>query len=1413
MGVNLANIKQIIIMLILLQISVSVQGSVSPAFRFEHLSTQNGLSHNSVIEIIQDCQGFMWFGTLNGLDRYDGYSFTAYRPVAGDTTGLCHNVINALFEDSRGILWIGTLNGLNRYDRSLDRFIRICHDSGDPNSLVDNRIRCITEDHTGEIWVGTEGGLSCYNPETNLFRTYLPDPNNPASLSDFIIHDIYEDSRKQLWIATEKGGINRFNRDTQTFTRYRHETSDPSKAGTSAVITLCEDQWGNLWIGTWGDGLQRFDPNVQRFKKVSLISSNKKQFTTEIITKLLIDPSGRLWICTYDAGLFILPQIPRNPVSRDIESVQHYLYNPLDETSIRSNALWAVYMDRTDVVWIGNENGGINKCDTKQSHILHYRSGISSPDRLSNNHVTSFHEDESGSVWIGTRFGGLNRFDPARNSFKVFRQIPNFYNSLNSDAILSLAGNKDHLWIGTDGSGLDRYHFKSGRFDHFKHNDRDALSVGEDAVFSLCIDRKNTLWVGTWGGGLSRLNPDGRTFTNYAVDQVNQRLNVVTSIAEDTSGSLWLGTYGKGLIYFDPAAEKMLYFSNNETDAFSLGHDNINTLFISQNGTLWIGTMGAGLNFIKYFQPDSGIAHFGRYDQSDGLPDNIIECITEDDDGFLWLGTNHGIARLNPVSREIRNFDRNDGFGQDIFYHESVLCASNGMLFFGGIDGFNVFQPYNISYNPFVPPVVITRFQVFNQTINPNSSGKNRLNRSIFITDALTLSYKDNVFSFEFAALDYSCPQKNQYAYMMEGFDRDWRTTEADRRFAAYTNLPHGEYTFRVIASNNHGLWNKTGTAIQLTITPPFWQTNWMMIIYVGLILGAILLIRMAVQVRERNRAQIEIKRMEAEKIHEMDQLKLRFFTHISHEFRTPLTLIIGPVERMLQVGDKMNQKKREIYNRLVLQNARRLLRLVNQLMDARKLDTGSMKMELQEKDFVTFAKAIFSAFHLQAEQRKISYSFSTDLDSKYFWFDPDKIEKALYNVIANALKFTMPGGTVEVSLYYTPESGNENPGNITESSGSIRVQVRDTGIGVAPDQIEHIFDPFYQVRQPASRKVHGTGIGLSISKDFTEMHGGRILVESVPGQGSTFTLIIPVKILPDDAQSVVQKTSVSEIKPETTEIFSDEELIDDLSDVPDSDIQDKDNSKPLILAVEDDKDLRQYLAMEIENQYVMIQASDGLSGYELAVDRIPDLIICDVRMPVMDGNEFCHRCKNDQRTSHIPIIMLTAQTSEEKRKDSFLAGADDYITKPFNPDLLKLRIKNLLNTRKKIRERFSHMIYLNPKDIQISSPDEQFLKKVVEAVEQYMSDTGFSVDDLSYHVGLSRAQLYRKMQGLINHTPSEFIRIYRLQRAMQLLEKGHSSAQVCYKIGFRDPSYFSKCFRKQFGQTPQQIRSKSEQA
>ncbi len=1381
----------------------------APTFRFEHLSTENGLSHNSVIDILQDHQGFMWFGTLNGLDRYDGYSFVVYRPVPGDTTSLMHNVINAIYEDSRGILWIGTLNGLHRYDRSKDCFVRIVHEPDDPNSLVDNRIRCILEDYTGSLWIGTEGGLCCYDPSTDQFQNFFPVPNDSGSLSDYIVHDLFEDSRKQLWIATEEGGINRFNRRTGTFSSYRHLSVDPNKNITSAVMTICEDQWGTLWIGTWGDGLQRFDVNTNQFTRVSLTTDGSESCTSDIITNLLIDESGRLWICSYDAGLFFLSQIPRDNIVTGAGDFQHYQYDPHDATGIQSNAIWAVYVDRTGVVWVGNDNGGINKCDTKQSHISHYQSKIAAANSLSNDHVTSFFEDDSGIIWIGTRFGGLNRFDPQADRFRIYRHDPNQINSPASDAILCLSGGEDNLWIGTDGSGLDRLNTKAGQFEHFRHEDNDQSTLGENVVLSFCRDKSGKLWIGTWGGGLSCLNPDERSFTTYPVDRTNDRQNVVTSIIEAPAGGLWLGTYGKGLVFFDPVREEMTYFSNDESDSLSLGHDNINTLLIDKHGILWIGTMGAGLNYLTDYHPDSGVTRFGKYDQDDGLPDNIIEFIIEDDNGYLWLGTNHGIARLDPENGRIQNFDRYDGFGQDIFYHESVLRTRNGLLYFGGIHGFNVFHPSKISYNPYIPPVVVTQFQISNEPIGPKSIGKKVLNKSIVIADNLRLSYKDNVFSFEFAALDYSSPGKNQYAYMMEGFDKNWRYTDADRRFASYTNLPHGNYKFRVIASNNHGLWNDAGAAIDITITPPFWKTRWMMTIYLALILGAILLIRKAVQMRERFRTQVEMKRLEAEKVHEIDQLKLRFFTHISHEFRTPLTLIIGPIERMLQLGEQMNQYKRDIYNRLVLQNARRLLRLVNQLMDARKLDTGSMKLEIQEKEFVSFTKAIISAFQHRAEQKRIRISFDTALETFRFAFDPDKIEKVLYNIISNAVKFTEPEGEIEILLFLSDKQGKHH----VETEASHRficTQVKDTGIGIDSENIDHIFDPFYQAKQSAIRKPHGTGIGLSISKDFVEMHSGTIRAESQKGQGTTITFTLPEIHQPDETAIDNSSPAAPDQDEENADLLT-EDFAEASCDVSVQDLLNKNQDKPLILTIEDDKDLRQYLVLEIEDSYSVIQAQDGLSGYELAVDRIPDLIICDVMMPVMDGYEFCQRCKNDQRTSHIPIILLTAQTSEEKQKDGLLAGADDYITKPFNPDLLKLRIENLLNVRRKMRERFGRIIGLNPQEIPITSPDEQFLQKIIEAVEQYLSDTDFSVDDLSYHIGLSRAQLYRKMQAVINQTPSDFIRTYRLQRAMQLLAKGHTPSQVCYQTGFRDPSYFSKCFRKQFGKTPQQIKSASK--
>lgn len=1376
----------------LLVVLAQVLWPAIPKFRFEHLSTAQGLSHNTVIEILQDKQGFLWIGTLNGLDRYDGYRFTAYQPVSGDTTSLCNNVINALYEDPSGNLWIGTLNGLNQYDRSRDQFIQFQKNKNNENSLIDNRIRCISGDYTGKLWIGTEGGLSCFDPVSEKFTNYTPEISDERSLSDYIIHDIFEDSRRQLWIATE-GGINRFNRNSQNFTHFPHESQNSVKYGIGASMCINEDKWGNIWVGTWGDGLQRKELNASSFRRVTQNSGGRERLDSDIITGLLIDSADRMWICTYDNGLYVMPQIPRNPAATGIEDLQHYTYDSADDHGIQSNAIWFIYMDRTGVVWIGNESGGLNKCDTKQSNILHYQSNKMVPNSLTNNQVTSFFEDKNGLVWIGTRFGGLNCYDPGQESFTSYRYSPDQEKGISSDAILSLEGNDHYLWIGTDGNGLDRLDLKSGEVWHFLNHEENDSSISANNIWSLCLDSRERLWAGTWGGGLARLNEDGLSFTNYPVDQNNIRTNVVTSIAEDTSGTLWLGTYGKGLVYFDPDKEKMLYFQHDDQKPASIGHNNINTIFVDHQGTLWISTMGAGINYLEEFNPETETAVFGKIDKKDGLPDNIIECISEDNEGFFWMGTSHGIARLNPKNSEVRNFSSSDGFGQDVFNHGATLRTGSGLLYFGGTKGFNVFHPANLSYNSYIPSVAITQFQIFNDPVPPKEP-EGKLEKSILIADKINLTHRDNVFSFEFAALDFSCPGKNQYAYKMEGFDHDWRTTGADRRFITYTNLPHGKYTFKVIASNNHGQWNKTGASVDIIIAPPFWKTNWMLAIYILLILGAILLIRVAVLIQERNRGRIEMERLKAEKTHEIDQLKLRFFTHISHEFRTPLTLIIGPVERMLKIGAQISQEKRDIYNRMVLQNARRLLRLINQLMDARKLDTGSMKLELQEKEFITFARAVFSVFHHHADEKRIDYTFDSEIDSLCFAFDPDKIEKVLINLISNALKFTDTDGTIKVSMGRLPAAGEG-----VEFHNRIFITVKDSGIGITRDQIEHIFDPFYQVSVPVAKRHHGSGIGLSITKDFVEMHGGTITVESEPDKGSCFTVFVPERHL-DDARL----PETINRQQETTSIEMD--LSEDAMEIDCLQPHESDGGKPLILTVEDDKDLRQYLTMEIEDKYTIIQAQDGLSGYEMAVERIPDLIISDVMMNVMDGYEFCNHCKSDQRTSHIPIILLTAHTADEMRKKGFQSGADDFIIKPFNPDMLKLRIDNLLETRQKLRERFSKMIYANPKDIPISSPDEQFLNKILETVENYISDTGFSVDDLSYQVGLSRAQLYRKMQGLFNYSPSDFIKNYRLQRAMKFLEKGHSPSQVCYKVGFRDPSYFSKCFKKEFGQTPQQI-------
>ncbi len=909
-----------------------------------------------------------------------------------------------------------------------------------------------------------------------------------------------------------------------------------------------------------------------------------------------------------------------------------------------------------------------------------------------------------------------------------------------------------------------------------------------------------------------------------------------SAIHQDSNGIFWLGTK-EGLWRLDPATGTLKNYRNDSKNPSSLSHNTVLSICADPaqpDRRLWVGTQGGGLNLF-----DCATEAFTSFTEKDGLPNNVIYAILSDGAGHLWLSTNQGLSRLDPRTRTFKNYYVNDGLQDNEFNACAYFKSSSGALFFGGINGFNAFYPEDIQDNPHAPPVVLTGFQIFNKPASfraPDSP----LKMPISETKELTLRYDQKVFSFEFAALDYTDPAKNQYAYKMENFDADWQPV-SKRRNATYTNLDPGKYVFRVKASNNDGVWSEEGLALAITITPPLWRTWWALGFYLiagaGGLIGFVQRREHALKARtneleaavaERTalvRTQNERLAAQAHKLQEADQLKSSFFANLSHEFRTPLTLILGPVEQELEKAPG-EVSRRNL--RLIKGNARRLLRLINQLLDLSRLEGGKMPLQAAPQDLVGLLKGITMSFASLAERKQIALKFVAREAEVIAYLDQDKVEKIFYNLLSNAFKFTPEGGSVEVAM-----ASSEAPGAVSDErvaqddthalpkkppGNYVEITVRDTGIGIPADRLPFIFDRFYQVDSSSTREYEGTGIGLALVKELVELHRGQIGVMSSSGQGAAFTVRLPLgkeHLQPQEIMAnVVTAKRVSNENEDAleTHAFSadedepSEELAAKPPTVPQS------SEEAIVLVVEDHADFRNFIRNHLEPAYKVIEAAQGEDGWEAAVTNIPDLIISDVMMPKMSGYDLCARLKRDERTSHIPVILLTAKAGAADKIAGLQTGADDYLPKPFDAMELQVRIKNLIESRRALRERFKQTVLLKPSELNVHSADEVFLKKVLAVVEKHLDKEDLTVDQVADGVGMSRAQLNRKLRAITNQSVMEFVQSIRLQRAADLLRKKVGTiAEIAFMVGFGDPSYFTKSFRKQFGKTPSEFIAQIE--
>ncbi len=1323
----------------------------------------------------------MWFGTFNGLNRFDGYKFEVFHYRPNDAQSLSHNYISALFEDHNGYLCVGTSNGLNRYDRHTNRFKSYKHEPANPISISDNQIETIFEDSKNRLWIGTRnGGLNLFNDENESFVHYFHDEHDQKSLSSNFIRVLFEDSDGNLWIAHGNGAIDIFNDNRH---QIDHLSIDGAKLTNARISAIIESPDKNIWIATQGDGLYRLNyknGNARQIAHYWHHSTDHNGISSNIILCLMIDHQRQLWIGTEDNGIDIL-DLATN-------TFQYCKHDPFNQSSLNHNSIWSIYEDRAGTIWIGTYAYGINLLTGRKSYFQHYKHHPGNDNCLSQNMVNSFWEDEDNNLWIATDGGGLNCFDRSNNRFVVYNRKNS---NIGTDVIVSLfQDSHGRLWVGTWADGLYQFDKKSKKFIRYS---REKDGLASNRILHISEDKDGGLWLCTFWGGLTYFNIEKGITEIY--DQNNSGLsdNDVRVAIQDFDGNLWIGT-DVGVDFLNRTTKSFTSYKHSDQDENSLSSGFVHEIIQTRDSTIWIGTT-SGLN--KW---DRKTFKFVHYNTAKGLPDDEIKCIIEDRDHILWLSTNKGISRFDTKSETFKNYDVSDGLQGNEFNARSGIKTAHGEIIFGGNNGFNIFLPDNLKDNTYIPPVVITDFKIFNKPV-PIGANDSPLKKHISETQKLTLSYRDAVFSFEFAALNYISPEKNQYAYMMQGFESDWNYVKSTRT-ATYTNLDPGDYVFNVKASNNDGIWNEAGVSLNIKIEPPFWKTWWAYLIEALLALAIIGFVLNYFISRHRLRNALKMEQLELEKMYELDQMKTQFFTNISHELHSPLTLILSPLEKLIK--SRKTDDKVQNSLKLIHRNAQRLLRMTNQLKDFQKLETGDLRLTLSRGNIIHFIEEVVRSFQDYAIDHHIRFNFQAEQDDVIAWFDPDKLDKIIYNLLSNAFKFTPDEGTITVTVtILSSEMLPQSDQKKDLAARYIEIRVQDSGIGIPQDKLERIFQRYYRVENDDGHQYEGSGIGLSFVYELVKLYGGEISVSSNEGQGTKFTVLIPI-----DEQYLEENQLVDKFNVVPLDISTDQDLTaTDLEEFETSEFAKQEEPVkdiPIILIVEDDNEIRKYIKDSLESKYRVICAEDGLEGVKKAVKIIPDLIVCDIKMPEISGTQLCQALKQDERTSHVPVVLLTAYAEREYKIEGLIRGADAYLTKPFSIDVLEAQISNLLESRKKLKEKFSREILLEPKRVVVPDIDAQFLQRVVETIEKHIADDNFNADMLSKEVGLSRMQLYRKLRGLTDQTVHEFIRSIRLKRAVQLLEQRRMTiTEVAYAVGFNDLTYFARCFRKQYQKSP----------
>ncbi|MBB6462283.1 hybrid sensor histidine kinase/response regulator transcription factor [Flammeovirga kamogawensis] len=1340
--------KRLTYFLILLFLSLNILASPRN-LELQHIDLPESISSRHVTCFLEDDLGFMWIGLSSGLIKYDGYR----------SEKMMSNNIRHLIMDKDKNVWVATFSEIFKYDKEENYFTKVDLKVGKitPFSMTLSKL--------GEVIIGTNKGLHIINTDTEEIVSYQHHKGIDNGLSDNIVRVIYEDQESNLWIGTHDQ-LNKLDRKTETFTRYRiQDKSEVYKKNNLIldIISLSDKDDDQLLIGT-ETGIALFDSKTGAFKKYHQ-KNDEKTLSNDVIKSLCKINNNEVWVGTgYGLNIFSLKTF----------TFQRYFANYNNHYSISSNIVNVVHKDRSGTIWIGTDNGVDNitfldnafKTNIFPGSEKFLQRGIS---------VVNFTEDRIGNIWLATSNYGLIKYDKKKDEYEYFK-VPRI---LHSSVKQVLVDKENKVWIVTVG-GLNVYDQKTKKMYAYVADKANELALQTNYLFCIGESPKGQIWLGSMYGvyKLNQKENNKIEFVNFRKEDDNENSisgNYISSITFHNNENPWIAT-GDGVNYFNLSQGKFYkYPMINKTRVL-----NLNQLVVDDEGAIW------GASKRKVYKFNKTKSEFDEVFSAD----NIIRSFQVNGDE-LWYATNVNIhvynfstaanLVLSSTRTGIKNFNR------------AATSIIDGRIYFGGLSGFVSFLPNEVNKKSIEPTVRITGLKVSNKEVKVNKELNDRVlfTKNLNKVDQLTLDHEENTFTIYFSAMDYREKNTHNYQFKLEGLQDEWETMSGLTDFVSYNKIKPGKYTFKVRASNNFGEFGENFTALNFVINPPIWATWWAKVIYFTMLTLLFFIARKISVKNVKVQNKLHLEQVEREKSEEVNQMKIKFFTNISHELRTPLTLISSPLDE-LETIEVDTQKLKLI--QIIQRNTARLSRLVNQVLDLRKIDQGAEKLSIEEYDIVRLSRNITHDFMETALQRNIDLNFNTNQPEGIMWFDLEKLEKVIYNLISNSLKYTPDNGTIGVKMDVTKASHPYRKIPITEYQ---QIIITDSGIGIPKDLQSQIFERFTNIKMDNFMGQQGTGIGLSLVHDYVKMHGGWVELKSEEGSGSEFTVYLPLSktFIEDYEEKHVEKELIEEeYHPEEE---TKEEEIESSSEK---------GGKEKILVVEDDRDMQSFLVHCLEETYHVITANNGKEGWDKAKKEMPDLILSDVMMPEMDGIEFCTKAKSDLLTNHIPFVLLTAKGGIDNKKDGIEHGADDYIAKPFNVDYLRVRVNNILTQREKLRESFRREMKTQPNEVVVPSFEEKFLDEVMQEIEKNMDNSEFNVKILGEKIGMGQTNLYRKIKSMTGMTANEFIRNVRLKRAGQLLKQGqYNVSDVMYMVGFTHRSYFSKSFKEVYGVTPKE--------